>query len=276
MGTEGPEAAKPGFDITAFWSRSGALLDPAEAAASVPNTSPYGAGDHTLALGLTAGILAALLRQRATGEGEKVTASLLGTAAYTYSTMIVSTQYGDEWPKSRLKVMSPLNASYRCADGEWFMLTVIQYQRMYEGACKVLGLDHLIDDPRYNTFAELKKDGHDTELVKMIDEAFATHDSAYWDEAFTRADIPHEIVRHFKDVKDDPQAWANGNLSTFTFENGHEAVFPSTPIQFSTNVAPPNRRAPHLGEHNEEVLKRLGYDDAQIAAFLASGDIFQG
>ncbi len=273
LGTEGPEAHKPGFDITAFWSRSGALLDVAQPD-SPPNTSPYGAGDHTLALGFAAGIMGALLKQRATGEGDRVAISLIGAAAWAYAMVIVSTQYVDVWPKSRLKPGHPLNASYRCADGEWFMSTVIEYERYFATVCSIMGLDHLIDDERYSTFEGVVEGEHRTELVKLLDEKFAQHDRPYWQEQFERNDVPCEGIRHFKDVSQDPQAWANGNLVQFTFENGHQAAIPASPVQFSEKVAPPCARAPHFGEHNAEVLKGVGYTDDQIRAMAESGAIF--
>lgn len=274
LGYEGPEASKPGFDITAFWSRSGALLDVTQPG-SAPNTSPWGAGDHTLSLGLAAGILGALLKQRETGEGEKVTISLLGTATWAYAMLVLSTQYDDVWPKSRFKPLHPLNASYCCKDGEWFMCTVIEYERYFATVCRIVGLEHLIDDTRYNTVNEVQKDERRTELVKMLDEAFAKQDRAYWVEQFAANDVPSECIRHFVDVHKDPQAWANGNLTKFKFENGHEAVIPCSPVQFSVNVAPPCERAPHVGEHNDEVLKAIGYSEAQVEELYKTGAIFK-
>ena len=172
FGTEGPDANKPGFDITAFWSRTGALLDVTQPGYA-PNISPSGAGDHTVSLGLAAGILGALFKQRQTGEGDRVTVSLFGTATWAYAMMILSTQYGDVFPKSRTKPAHPLNGSYRCKDGEWFMLTVIQYERFYATVCKILGLENLIDDTRYNTLVEVQKGERRPEMVQMLDEAFA-------------------------------------------------------------------------------------------------------
>ncbi|MBM4764575.1 CaiB/BaiF CoA-transferase family protein [Bacillus sp. B15-48] len=271
LGSEGPEASKPGFDITAFWSRSGALLDVTQPGYA-PNNSPSGAGDHTLSLGLAAGILGALFKQRNTGEGERVSVSLLGTATWAYAMMVLSTQYGDEYPKSRTEPNHPLMSSYRCKDGEWFMLTVIEYGRFYETVCKVLGLEHLIDDARYNTLEEVKK--RRPEMVKMMDDAFASQDLQYWVDQFTANDVPCERIRHFADVHKDPQGWANGNLTKFKFESGRETVIPCSPIQFSTNVAPPCERAPHFGEHNAEVLSALGYTDAEIEEMFNSGAIF--
>lgn len=272
LGVEGAEAGKPGFDVSSFWARSGALQDVTQPD-SAPNTAVAGAGDHTVSLGLAAGILGALIKQNRTGKGERVSISLLGAATWAYAIPVLSTQYGDTYPKSRFKPDHPLNAAYRCKDGEWFMSVVIEYERYFEKVCKILGLEKLIDDPRYNTLAEVKKGEHRSEMVKMMDEAFATHDREYWMDQFAANDIPSEAVRHFADVHKDPQGWANGNLTKFKFENGKEAVFPCSPVQFSVNVAPPCNRAPHIGEHNEEILKSIGYTDEQIEEMYKSGAV---
>ena len=156
------------------------------------------------------------------------------------------------------------------------MSTVIEYERMFAKCCKILGLDNLIDDPRFNTFAELQKEGRVTEMVKMLDEAFAKQDRDYWVEQYTANDVPSECVRHFADVHKDPQVWANNYLTKFTFENGHEAAIPCSPVQFAANAAPPCERAPHVGENNDEVLRACGYSEAQIEEMYKSGAIFKG
>lgn len=273
LGNQGPDSHLPGFDITAFWSRSGALLDVAQPD-SPPNTSPYGASDHTLSLGLAAGILAALLKQRATGEGERVAISLLSTAVWAYAMPIVSTQYIDVWPKSRLNPGQPLNASYRCADGEWFMSTVIEYERHFPIVMKIMGLDELITDERYNTFQGISQGNRKTELVRILDEKFAAQDLAYWEDAFQSNDVPCARVRHFKDVQHDPQVWANGYATRYTFDNGNQAVIPGSPVQFTAEAASPCGRAPLFGENNGEILNELGYNDEQIKGLAESGAIY--
>ena len=75
-GLEGPERDRAGYDIGAFWARSGAaatLVPPTE----VPPTIRSGYGDHTTGLTVLAGLLGALLERERTGEGRLVEVSLL-------------------------------------------------------------------------------------------------------------------------------------------------------------------------------------------------------
>lgn len=186
--------------------------------------------------------------------------------------MVTSTQYGDEFPKSRLSPMHPLNTSYCCSDGEWLILTCVEYERFYPKACEVLGLTHMIDDPKFTKLAEIKK--NQAPLIEIVTETFLTKDRAYWLEHLQEADIPCEAIRHFKDVHTDPQAWANGDLSKFTFDSGREVAMPSTPIRFGNNDAPPCNCAPGLGEHTEQILSDHGYTPEQVKAFYDAGAVY--
>lgn len=74
-GYDGPESARPGFDMSTFWARSGAMRDWTEPGA-FPFKPPGGFGDASTSASFTAGILAALVARQASGTGTLVTSSL--------------------------------------------------------------------------------------------------------------------------------------------------------------------------------------------------------
>ena len=271
-GLEGPEAARPGFDVTSFWARSGAMAD-VVLPEQPPITAPAGVGDNSTGMALMAGVCAALVRQKMTGKGERVTASLIGTACWTYGFMLASTQYGDEYPKPRLAPMHPLLTSFCCADGEWVVLTVTEYERYFKSVCQVLGLDDLIGNDKYNTLKALSDGNNKAELMAFMEAAFRTRPREYWMEAMDKVDVACERVRHFKDLCKDQQAIANGNVVKYRFDNGNEAMLPCTPVQFGQCEAPPCNRAPSVGQHTVEIMKELGYSDAQIMEMSEQGAI---
>ena len=82
-GTTGPEAWRPGYDVTAFFGRSG-LYDAMREGADgmVPMARPA-QGDHTTGLALVSAILAALRQTERTGQGQAVETSLYETAVWT-------------------------------------------------------------------------------------------------------------------------------------------------------------------------------------------------
>lgn len=271
-GLYGEESARPGFDIVAYWARGGMMVDMPPKGCP-PISIPSAVGDHTTALALLGGVCAALVKAKATGKGEKICTSLYNTAIFANGVMITSTQYGDVFPKSRYAPSTPLMNTYKSSDGEWFTLAFLNYELMYPKLCKVLGLESLTDDERYLNVAAVKKDNHIEELCQILEEAFAKYDSKYLTEAMTAEDLTFERDRHFYEISKDPQAHANNYFNTFTFENGEVAELPASPVQFSENEPLPCEAAPHVGQHNEEVLYELGYTSEQIEKMLASGGV---
>jgi crotonobetainyl-CoA:carnitine CoA-transferase CaiB-like acyl-CoA transferase len=75
-GDKGPDADLPGFDITAYWARSG-LLSLTRDAGAPPTLPVAGSGDHATAVGLYSAIVTGLYRRERTGKGSYVTTSLI-------------------------------------------------------------------------------------------------------------------------------------------------------------------------------------------------------
>src|SRR5258706_1796513 len=147
-GDTGPDAALPGFDITAFWSRSGLLSLTRDAGA--PPTWPFaGTGDAPSAVGLYSAIVTALYRRERTGEGSYVTTSLLAEGVWSASVAIQAALCEAKFfPAHDRK--NPANAAlnvYRASDGAWFVLIVTPDK--LTALAKALGLTELLTDPRF-------------------------------------------------------------------------------------------------------------------------------
>src|SRR6202050_515862 len=87
FGEKGPDANLPGFDITAYWARSG-LLSMTRDAGSPPTWPVAGSGDNATAVAIYAAIVTALYRRERTGEGAHVTTSLLAEGVWSASVSI--------------------------------------------------------------------------------------------------------------------------------------------------------------------------------------------
>jgi crotonobetainyl-CoA:carnitine CoA-transferase CaiB-like acyl-CoA transferase len=273
-GVQGAASALPGFDMTAFWARGGALADfPFEG--SGPMAIPYGVGDHTLSLGLTAGILAALYNQRETGKGELVLSSLFGTSIWVNSLTTVPVQYDDKWPKNRFLPTTPISNTYVCSDGEMVTLAVLDYARDWPKFCKVIDREDLTTAKEYCEAIEVKKPQNNETLTKMLVDLFKQHDRPYWLKRLAEHDIPHSKTQHLREAIDDPLAWDDGHLSKFTYDNGHASAIPNMPMQFGGHIAEPCLRAPDIGQHTKEILAELGYDEAKIKSLLDSKAVVQ-
>lgn len=267
FGDYGPAKDDPGFDTVAFWARSGAMIDIAEM--GQPINPPIGFGDATTSCSLAGGICAALFEQQRTGKGQKVMVSLFGQAIWNLSSLMASTQFSDVYPKTRLNAISPVINSYKCADGRWIFLSILEHERYFEALCKVIGREDLIDDERYNTTLGGKKNAK--ELIAIIDEAFQCCTQDEWVKKLTQADIAHERIQHVVEVLDDAQALENKYIVEVEARNGDMVKTAMTPVKFGSIDPNLDCDAPFIGQHNREVFKELGYSDEEIDAFEASG-----
>lgn len=267
FGNAGPDADNPGFDNVAFWSRTGALLDFAEKD-TAPLVAPSGVGDFAAGATLAGGVAAALYNQAKTGKGEKVMISLMAQSIWTLSILLQSIgMTGAEYPKSRKTTNTPLANTYKCSDGEWIFIQIMDYDRQFATLCKAIGREDLLQDSRFNTLAGVKK--NNKELIAILEEAIGKATLEANMAKMRQFDIPHTKVNHVKDVITDPQTIANHYIYYAKTRNGKQMLMAAPPIKFGSLDAPVHKSAPLLGEHTVEVLKELKYSDEEIKTLIA-------
>ena len=111
-GDKGPEKDTAGYDVTCYVARGGILGSFHERGTS-PINEPNAFGDYQVALTLASGICAALYAREKTGKGDRVVTSLFHQALWAMSVPIMSAQYGNQYPKSRIEVAHPFNHTSR-------------------------------------------------------------------------------------------------------------------------------------------------------------------
>jgi formyl-CoA transferase len=90
---------------------------------------------------------------------------------------------------------------------------------------------------------------------------------AHWAEVLEAAGVPYGVVNGPAEVIKDPQLAANNIVVPLEGVGGKLTSTVSSPIQVEGVAKQPAHRGPELGEHNEEILRELGFDAAQIRAF---------
>ena len=265
FGSRGPDSKRAGFDVVAYWARSGAMIDLVPAEVNVPITAPFGFGDHVTGATLVGGICAALFRRERTGRGDKVSISLYGSAIFDVGSMVVSAQpkYGNPFPRHRSQPTNAAGTTYKCKDGKWIMLSILEYERYWPVLCeKVLNKPELARDERFTTKTKAKENR--AAGVDILEKIFSTETSNDWAKLLSEADIAFEKLAQFKDITSDEQAWVNDYVFNHCFKNKSSAVLPRTPIVFESfkmrNPVPETR----IGEHTKEVLFRLGYTSSEV------------
>lgn len=269
-GLEGPDAAKPGFDVTAFWSRAGVAHMHAP-----KGTDPFilrtGVGDHTTSLATVSAILAAVYEREKTGVGRLVQTSLLATGVYTVgSDLAVQLAFGKlASNRPRSAPFDPVANFYKSRDGHWFVINPRGGGKDWPLLSAACGRPDLPEDERFLT-GRLRKDNSPA-LVAEFDQAFAAMDFAKIAERLDAADLVWAPVQTPAEVVADPQVAAAGALIDVEDGEGGTYRSPAAPARFPGADATVRPAAPGLGEHTREVLAEVGYSAGEIEAMLASG-----
>jgi crotonobetainyl-CoA:carnitine CoA-transferase CaiB-like acyl-CoA transferase len=247
-GTTGPDVDKAGYDIGAFWSRTG-LAHTTVAPDELPPAIRSGQGDHTTGLSMAAGVMAALFDRERTGKGRVVSTSLLRTGIYTLGWDVgVYLRFGKrQSTKSSRKNPAPQMNCYRCADGRAFWLLGMEADRHFPGLLKAIGREELASVENFkNARARSINAG---EFIAVLDEHFATQDYAYWTTKFDENDVWWAPLNSISEAVADPQVIASGAFVDMTPQPGEEpyrAV--NSPVDFS-DYTPSYGPVPNLGEH---------------------------
>jgi formyl-CoA transferase len=169
----------------------------------------------------------------------------------------------------RMNPPSMLMNVYRASDDSWFLL-VLESSR-WPALAKGIGRPDLLTDPRFSDAA--KQAANSAQLTAILEEVFGTQPMAHWHEVFERANITFGRVQTPAEVIKDPQLQENDIVVPLEGAGGNLTSTISSPIRIHGVTKVPARRGPGLGEHNEEVLKELGFDATEIDGLRLSGAI---
>jgi crotonobetainyl-CoA:carnitine CoA-transferase CaiB-like acyl-CoA transferase len=272
-GPLGPDAAKGGYDGASFWARGGVGVSMPDREGWPPGQPTPAFGDVMGGLTIAGAIAAALLKRERTGEPSVVDVSLLATAMWQVSPMIIASKlFGfSKIPQGdRTKSPNPGVGTYRTADDRHIALILLQSDKHWADFVERLGVPDMATDPKFaDAAARAQNSG---ECIARLDEAFGAHPLDYWKDALATFDGVWSPFQTLDELYDDVQVQANGYLPTMTAGNGDDVQLVASPAQFD-ETAVSVQRAPEHGEHTELVLMDLGYDWDRIAEMKDSGAV---
>lgn len=263
-GDHGLYAGKPGFDATAYHTRSG-LNHAALAAGSEPALPYSGLGDIPTGTYLALGVLAAYTKAQRTGQGEFVTVSLYGSGMWSAVAPIVFAQepYNDVMPKQRVTSLG-LGRHYQTADGRWLMVNTGNWERDWPrfAAATVWEPELTEQVTRHqDVFPRI------TELAPRFEALFASQSYAYWDELLTKLDIAHELCMNFREIVSDPVAISADLLEEIHYpHSGTNPRIVRSPAQFRLAGLSETELSRTVGEDTVEILSGCGYSPQEIEA----------
>ena len=269
-GEKGEEADKPGFDSNAYWARSG-LMDLVRADENTtPARSIPGMGDHPCAMAFYGAIVTALYKRERTGEGSHVSSNLMANGVWAAGVLAQAKLCGARFQerRPRERALNAVTNHYRCKDGRWLILSLLNEERQWPALARCLGREDLITDARFATRTD--RHARSVELIAIFDQIFATRDLADWRNILDGNGLVFGVIGILDDIPHDAQMIENEVL--VPFENDTMLTI-NSPIWIDGSAKVKPRRPPEIGEHSEEILHEAGYDDAAIRALKASGAV---
>ncbi len=273
QGPQGPDAEKGGFDGASFWARGGVGMTMPPGQDGWPGNQPSPAfGDVIGGMATAGAIAAALVKRERTGETSLVDVSLLSTAMWQLSPMILMNKlFGIERLSTGQRGVpgNPGVGNYKTKDGRFVAMMLLQGDRFWADWVTRLGRPDMVDDPRFADAAARAENA--AECQTALDAAYANFTLDELKQAFDGFEGVWSPFQTLAELYDDPQVEANGYLPTADV-NGQPFQMVSSPALFD-ETAFEVTRAPEHGEHTELELMELGYDWDQIAAMKESGAI---
>ncbi len=217
------------------------------------------------------GILAALLRRERAGEGATLEVSMLEALGEWMGFPAYFTGYGGSEPRrsgASHAAIAPYGP-FECGDGEVIFLG-IQNEREWENFCEaVLGQPALAGNDRFASNSE--RVANRDELHKEIEAIFRGISSEEAIERLEAAKIANARMRTVGDFLDHPQLAARGRWREFGSPAGPlHALLPPATIEGTEPVIAP---IPNVGEHTDDILAELGYDEDAVATLRRSSAV---
>lgn len=264
-GDKGPICDMPGNNVSAFYARGGVLQ-----VMSQGDVLPYGTiafGDIATGESLAFAIVMALYNRQITGEGCKVTSSLLQNAYFLNHDPMIDVQLGGKFPKTRLTPKRALVNSYMCKDGKYVYLCIADlppFMRLLEN----LGRQDIINSREWTSIYDTMDDNAPG-IVKILDEEFAKLTSDEAMDILIKSDCSAQKVMTIEETLQDEQAWANNYMYHGKDSRiDKDIIFPSMPFDIGDDENNPYERGPRMGENSVEILKQYGYSDEDIQGML--------
>jgi formyl-CoA transferase len=269
FGQDGPEAHRVAYDLI-LQGISGVTHLTGD-----PNGPPMRSGlpvsDMLAGMFACQTILAALYTRERTGRGQKVETTLFGATVAALGTYAGSYFLTGE-PPMRFGNSHPQIAPYdliRTADG--YVNIAGANDDVWRRLCVALDLDALADDPRFTTNADRVRNRPD--LLPLLEARTTQFTSAELLTRLEEARVPAGPIRDLAEVFASPQARHLGLERVQQHPTVGEVHTVAAPFTFSDYDLALRLPPPMLGQHTDEVLRELGYDDATLARWRAEGVI---
>ncbi len=208
-------------------------------------------------------IMAAVFHRDQRGEGQYIDISMMD-AQVAWLTYQAATYFANGEPPKRLGAAHPTLVPYQafmCQDGKYINVAVGS-ERIWERFCRGINKPEMKDNPDYATNGDRVRNR--AKIVPYLQEFFLTRPIDEWLQDLQEFNVPCGPINDLADVFSDPQLLHRKMLVEMAHPTLGSIKQTGIPIKFSLTPGGLDRHPPLLGEHNDELLKELGYSDADI------------
>ncbi|RPH17748.1 MAG: CoA transferase [Actinobacteria bacterium TMED270] len=276
-GEVGEEINRPGYDVTAFFSRSGVFGGGTAPGSPPPHARP-GSGDHTTSIALFGAVMAGLRSRDVTGEGQVVEASLLRTATWTISLDLVTSLIDGKpaYDRPREKGLSAMLEAFQASDHRWLQFAMPDTGDAWQRFCMALDREDLLSREEFST-GRLRYQNM-AELLATLEESIGSKPADYWMPRLDEHKCIWAPINDSASAVQDPQVRATGAFETIS----HPVVgdFETVAAPFRMHDSPEVHAkgpAPEKGQHTTEVLQQLLHlSEVEIAELESDGVVRRG
>ncbi|MEH6754006.1 MAG: CoA transferase [Alphaproteobacteria bacterium] len=272
FGQDGPYAKRPGFDQIA--QGMGGLMS----ITGLPGQGPVRVGipiaDLTAGLFAAQGIMLALLEREKSGKGQWLHTSLLEAQTFMLDFQSARWLVDQEIPQQagNNHPTSIPTGVFETADGH--MNIAVAGQEIWGRFCRALDHEDWMSDPDF-VDAPARSENRDR-LNAAIGECIAAKTTAEWVEAFNGLGVPCGPINNIGELFADEQVAHLGLAQPLTSPVLGEMQFVRQPFSLTRTPSSFAVAPPEVGEHTQEVLADLGYDEDEIAALHEGGVVSSG
>ena len=267
FGQTGPYASRPGFDQIA--QGMGGLMS----VTGLPGQGPLRLGIPIADLcgGIFAayGVTVALLERERSGRGQWLHTSLLEAMVYMMDFQTARWTIDGEIPgqAGNFHPTSIPTGVYRTKDGH--INLAVFGGKIWERFCHALGAPEWIADERSKSKAD--RSVHRDWLNAEIEKKLAHRTSDYWIEKLNAEGVACGRINDVKEVFEEPQVQHLGILRKVVSWRLGEQALTGQPVTLTRTPSTIARASPKRGEHSEEILREIGFGDAQLERMKAAG-----
>lgn len=268
MGSTGPYAHRPVYDTVGqgLGGMLSLLMDPANPRPIGPNFSDSLGGVFG-----AISVLGALYARAQTERGQFVETSMVGATLGFLIAPATECLATGEIPGPTSRPRASQTYAFAGSDRLPFAIHLSSPPKFWEGLCKAAGHPELIEDPRFKTRADRRRNYE--ELQQTLSAIMKGKPRSYWLERLEAEDVPHTPVYNMAELFQDPHIKHMGLEIEIAREKKPPIRTVRFPVDYAETKVPHPAPPPELGEHNLEFLKPLGYDEKKLAALKEKGVI---